>query len=49
MMPPKRDMDEPVNIDASPEDAMKILLAALNDPELPPIGEPFAEEDEGAA
>lgn len=45
-MPPKRDMDEPVNIDLSPEDAMKVLLRTVNDPELPPVGEPLDEDDQ---
>lgn len=34
-------MDEPVNIDLPPEDALKILLAAVNDPELRPVGQPL--------
>jgi hypothetical protein len=34
-------MDEPVNIDLSPEDALKVLLRAPKDPELPPLGQPL--------
>lgn len=33
-MDPKRDMDDPVNIDMDPEDALKILMGALADDEL---------------
>lgn len=43
-MPPKRDMDEPVNIDLAPDDALRILLRAVNDPELAPVGQPLEDE-----
>lgn len=33
-MDPKRDMDDPVNIDMDPEKALKILMGALTDDEL---------------
>ncbi|MEX2255429.1 MAG: hypothetical protein WEC34_08320 [Acidimicrobiia bacterium] len=37
---PKRDLDEPVNIDLEPEEALKVLLRAVDGPELPPVGSP---------
>lgn len=43
-MPRKRDeLDEPTKINAPFEDA---LAALLNDPELPPVGQPFTEPDD---
>ena len=30
---PKRNMDEPVNIQLEPEEALKVLLRAVNDPD----------------
>ena len=31
---PKRDLDEPVNIQLEPEEALKVLLRAINDPDV---------------
>jgi len=42
-MDPKRDMDERLNVDMDPEDALRILLRSINDPDLPPLGEPLDE------
>lgn len=39
---PKRDMDTPVNIDG---DFEEVLTRLLNDPELPPVGEPLDEDE----
>ena len=36
--PTPAERDERVRIDADPEDALKILLGSLNDPELDPNG-----------
>lgn len=39
-------MDEPVNINLSPEEAFRVLFDSMDDPDLPPFGEPFAETED---